>query len=98
VTQADGNRRSRLLAGLVLDVLVLPLDNPAVSQVASFGRRVRVLRRKKGWSQEELADRSGLTAVHISRIERGTREVRLTTILRLTAALEARPDELLGDL
>jgi transcriptional regulator with XRE-family HTH domain len=78
--------------------LVLSPDNPAVNQVANFGRRVRDLRRERGWSQEELADRSQLTAVHVSRIERGTREVRLTTILRLVAALEARPDKLLRDL
>ena len=86
------------LTGLVLDVLVLLPDNLSVDQVASFGQRVRALRREKGWSQEDLGQRSAITTVHISRIERGAREIRLTTILRLIAALEVRPDKLLGDL
>lgn len=69
-----------------------------MNQVTGFGRRVRELRREKGWSQEELAERSKLTAVHISRIERGTREARLSTVLKLVAALEVPPDKLLRDL
>lgn len=56
------------------------------------------MREQKQWTQEELADRSGLTSVQISRIERGAREIRLTTLLRLIAAFDAKPDELLGKL
>jgi transcriptional regulator with XRE-family HTH domain len=66
--------------------------------VNRFGRNVRALREEKGWTQEELADRSGLTAVQISRVERGAREVRLTTLLRLVEALETTPGRLLEDL
>jgi transcriptional regulator with XRE-family HTH domain len=57
-----------------------------------------MLRLQKKLTQEELAERSGLSSVQISRIERGVREVRLSTILRLLAALEVTPDVLLGDL
>jgi transcriptional regulator with XRE-family HTH domain len=64
----------------------------------AFGQRVRAARLSKGWTQEELSARSGLAVVQISRIERGVREVRLTTILRLVDALAMRPDEMLGDL
>jgi transcriptional regulator with XRE-family HTH domain len=56
------------------------------------------MREQKHWTQEELADRSGLTSVQISRIERGVREIRLTTLLRLIQAFEAKPDELLRKL
>lgn len=66
--------------------------------VEAFGRQVRSIRLEKHWTQEELADRSGLTSVQISRIERGVREVRLTTILSLIAALETKPDRLLEGL
>lgn len=66
--------------------------------VKSLGRRLRKLREEKGWTQEELADRSGLTSVQVSRVERGVREIRLTTLLRLIAALEVRPDCLMADL
>jgi transcriptional regulator with XRE-family HTH domain len=62
-----------------------------------FGERVRELRHGKGWTQEDLAGRSGLAVVQISRIERGVREVRLTTILRLIEALDVDPNRLLAD-
>lgn len=64
--------------------------------VKEFGRRVRAARDRADWSQEELAGRAGLTPVQISRVERGVREVRLTTILKLVAALDVQPDELLA--
>jgi HTH-type transcriptional regulator / antitoxin HipB len=63
-----------------------------------FGQNVRAARLARGWTQEELAHRTGLASVQVSRIERGKREVRLTTLLRLTAALDMRPDELLDGL
>jgi transcriptional regulator with XRE-family HTH domain len=56
------------------------------------------VRLEREWTQEDLADRSGLTSVQVSRIERGVREVRLTTLLRLIAALEVSPDRVLGGL
>ncbi len=60
-----------------------------------FGHNVRAARKARGWTQEELAHRTGLATVQVSRIERGRREVRLGTLLRLLAALEASPSELL---
>lgn len=70
------------------------MDDP----VREFGRRVRAMREQKHWTQEELADRSGLASVQISRIERGAREIRLTTLLRLISAFETSPDKLLAGL
>lgn len=95
--------RSRRLAALVLDVLVLCPEHcgdmaGGTNSVAVFGSRVRMAREAREWTQEELADRSGLTSVQISRVERGTREPRLTTLLRLIAALDVKPDKLLGGL
>jgi ribosome-binding protein aMBF1 (putative translation factor) len=63
--------------------------------VQRFDGNVRTARQACGWTQEELARRTGLVSVQVSRIERGRREVRLTTFVRLLAALEASPAELL---
>jgi len=63
-----------------------------------FGANVRAARAARGWTQEDLAHRSGLAVVQVSRVERGKREIRLTTLLRLLEAFEAQPDELLRDL
>jgi transcriptional regulator with XRE-family HTH domain len=68
------------------------------SPVQHFGQNVRAARQARGWTQEDLSHASGLAVVQVSRIERGTREIRLTTLLRLVKALEVRPDELLAGL
>jgi transcriptional regulator with XRE-family HTH domain len=65
------------------------------SPVEQFGHNLRALRVEKGWTQEQLADRAGLAPVQISRVERGVREIRLTTLLRLIEALETSPDRIL---
>jgi transcriptional regulator with XRE-family HTH domain len=66
--------------------------------VKRFGANVRAARKAKGWTQEELAHESGLAPVQVSRIERGVREIRLTTLVRLLTALDATPDLLLDGL
>jgi transcriptional regulator with XRE-family HTH domain len=66
--------------------------------VRRFGENVRAARKARGWTQEDLAHESGLATVQVSRIERGVREIRLTTLLRLIAALEESPGELLDGL
>ncbi len=58
-------------------------------------RRARLAR---GWTQEDLAGHTGLAVVQVSRIERGKREVRITTLLRLISALDAPPADLLDGL
>ena len=65
------------------------------SAVNEFGQRVRQARLARGWTQEDLSHATGLATVQVSRVERGVREVRLTTILRLVDALGVPPDELL---
>lgn len=64
--------------------------------VKRFGENVRAARQARGWTQEELAHRTGLASVQISRIERGRREVRITTLVRLRDALGVSADELLS--
>jgi transcriptional regulator with XRE-family HTH domain len=66
--------------------------------VKRFGANVRAARKAKGWTQEDLAYESGLATVQVSRIERGVREIRLTTLVRLLTALGASPDLLLDGL
>ncbi len=46
----------------------------------SFGIRVRTLRKEKGWSQEEFADKCGLDRTYVSGIERGVRNPTLEVI------------------
>ncbi|WP_262185585.1 helix-turn-helix domain-containing protein [Serratia fonticola] len=45
-----------------------------------FGQRVRELRKERGWSQEEFADKCGLDRTYVSGIERGVRNPTLAII------------------
>lgn len=51
-----------------------------------FGRRVRKLREAAKWTQEELAERSGLHRTYIGSIERGERNLALLNIRKVANA------------
>ncbi|ATX62793.1 MULTISPECIES: helix-turn-helix domain-containing protein [Yersinia] len=52
-----------------------------------FGKRVRELRKERGWSQEEFADRCGLDRTYVSGIERGVRNPTLEIIGMISSGL-----------
>lgn len=47
--------------------------NPGSSPAAAFGERLRTLRDERGWTQDELAERTGYSGTHISAVETGRR-------------------------
>jgi len=53
-----------------------------------LGQRIRLLRRAKGFTQEGLADTSGLNRSHLGEIERGEVDVTIATLARIGMALE----------
>lgn len=63
-------------------------------ELLTFGRTIRRARRDRDLSQEALAARAGLSAKHVGEIERGNKDPRLTTVLKLAEALELRSGEL----
>jgi len=52
-----------------------------------FGRRLRELRKKRGWTQVEFGERVGLDRSYIADIERGNRNVSLVNLEALAEAL-----------
>lgn len=66
--------------------------------IAAFGKRLREVRDSQGLTQESLGDAAHIHSTAIGRLERGEREPRLTTILRLAAGLEVDPGQLLNEL
>lgn len=63
-----------------------------------LGRRVRELRKQRGWTQEKLEELSGLDRTYISDIERGVRNPSVKSLERLAKALKVRAAELVKDL
>ncbi len=66
--------------------------------LAAFGKRVAALRKAKGLTQEELADKTGLAVDSIGAIEQGRRWARLTTLHLLAKGLDIKTEELLKGL
>jgi transcriptional regulator with XRE-family HTH domain len=66
--------------------------------IEQFGVNLRRLRDVAGLTQLELSIRSGVDAAEISRLERGVREPRLGTIVRLAGGLDTEPAELMRDI
>jgi transcriptional regulator with XRE-family HTH domain len=64
----------------------------------AFGQRLRELRAECSVSQEQLGRRSGIHPTAIGRFERGDREPRLRSILRLAEGLGVKPGRLVDDL
>jgi transcriptional regulator with XRE-family HTH domain len=62
-----------------------------------FGKRVRELRLKAGWTQEQLAEAAGITTTYTSDLERGTKVPSLTIVLRISRAFRISVAELLRD-
>lgn len=60
-----------------------------------IGRNVRRYRHRCGWSQEQLAEESGLHRTYVGSIERGERNVAVRNIFALAEALCVDPRELL---
>lgn len=62
---------------------------------ARLGENVVRHRERAGISQEELGIRAELHRTEVSQLERGLRVARVDTLLKLAAALEASPADLL---
>jgi transcriptional regulator with XRE-family HTH domain len=58
-----------------------------VTALTRFGLRLRALREKAGFSQEELAERAQVHRTYLSGIERGRRNPSLINLLRIAKAL-----------
>ncbi len=62
-----------------------------------FGRRLRLLRRRNRQTISDVAEAVGITDVYLSQLERGEKLPSFDTLICLTNALKATPNELLCD-
>ena len=67
---------------------MIRLDEQIQSQLGSFGIRLQNLRISRGWSLQDLADRSGLSRAFLSRLESGDRQASIAAVLTLSRIFE----------
>jgi transcriptional regulator with XRE-family HTH domain len=60
-----------------------------------LGKKVRELRRERGWRQVDLAAHAELSKTHVNELERGKREVGLNALERLAEALDLKISDLM---
>ncbi len=63
--------------------------------MGDLGSNLRAAREKLGLTQEQVAERSGVHATEISRMEAGKRDPQVSTLLKLAKAVEVPPGRLL---
>lgn len=71
--------------------------DPEHSELAFVGGRIRKAREASGLNLHELARLSGISAPALSRIETGKRDLRITSLYRIAAALRIRAPDLLDE-
>ncbi|MHB8390161.1 MAG: helix-turn-helix domain-containing protein [Acidobacteriaceae bacterium] len=67
----------------------------AATLTRALGRRVRVLRAERGWSQEVLAELAGLHRNYIGHVERGEIHISVVRLARIARAFGLRPGVLI---
>ncbi|MBQ7835254.1 MAG: helix-turn-helix transcriptional regulator [Ruminiclostridium sp.] len=61
----------------------------------AIGQRIRRIRKAKSYSQEQLAEMTGISVTHMSHIETGNTKLSLEVFYNIVNALECTADELL---
>lgn len=55
------------------------------------GKRIRAMRKAKGWSQATLAEHAEMVDSYLAGVERGERNISLESLEKIVRALEAEP-------
>lgn len=81
IAQGDGGRYASLVSEFAV----------------ALGRAVEFARRRRGWTQEQLAERADLNRGYLGAIERGERSaVSVESIVKLAVALETKMSTLMA--
>ena len=64
------------------------LDYIVSYQAEAFAQSLRQARLQKGWSQRDLSGKAGIPQAHISRIESGAVDVKVSTLVELARLLD----------
>jgi transcriptional regulator with XRE-family HTH domain len=60
----------------------------------ALGKKIRMVRELRGFSQEELGEKAGLSYKYLGELERGNVNVSFDSLLKISTALEISPGNL----
>jgi transcriptional regulator with XRE-family HTH domain len=63
--------------------------------INAFGKKIKTLRKAKGYSQYNLADEANIDRSQVIAVENGTGNPTISTIYALAEALKVKPKDLL---
>lgn len=69
---------------------------PQETGADEFGRRIRALRKSRGWTQQQLAEKAGIDRAIIGNYELGLHYPAIPMLAKLAQVLEVSADRLLG--
>lgn len=64
---------------------------------ATMAMRLKLLRKHKGWTLDQLAEKSGLTKSYLSKVERGLSVPSIAVALKLSHAMQVDVEQLFSD-
>ncbi len=70
-------------------------DQQHAAIMKKFGKRVKLIRKKRDISQSQLAEKCEIHYTYLSSLERGHRNVSLVIIHKLCRALNCSPNDLI---
>lgn len=69
-----------------------------MSVYTELATKIRKVRNDRQWSQEGLADHSGLRRTYISHIENGKRKISVETLCKIAKGFDMTPSELIKNI
>ena len=72
-------------------------DDPERRQyLLAMGNNIRVIRKRRGYSQEEFADITGFSRSYYTEVETGKRNISVLNLIKIIEALKVDPNEILA--
>lgn len=71
-------------------------DADREATLGRLGDAIRARRQGQNLSQEALADAAGISRTHMGEVERGSRNVSFTAVVRIAKAMQIQPSELIA--
>lgn len=83
------------ILALIIQVIFNCVGESMLDYVA-IGKKIRMIRKTKNLSQEQLAEKIWISTTHMSHIETGSTKLSLSVLVDIAQALEVGTDEILS--